>query len=164
MILVKDLKPAQKLAVSGVVVALYVALMYLTQGFAFLQYQIRIATALYSLGALFPFLVVPLGFANLLSNIIMGGLGPLDAFGGFAAGILTTGAAWLIGKSKFKWSDILIALPIIFIPGLLVPIWLSYLLELPYAVLAVNLCLGQVVPGIAGVLLVKALKGIKLFN
>lgn len=150
------MKPIKKLTVSALVIALYIVLMYATQGFAFGQYQIRIATSLYSLSYIYPFLVLPLGLSNFLSNTIMGGLGPLDMFGGALAGILTSGAVYLI--RKFKLNEWLIALPIIIIPGLLVPVWLSYLLKLPYTVLAVSISIGQVLPGIFGVILVKQLK------
>ena len=60
----------RKIAISGIVIALYAILMYFTQGFAFGQYQIRIATALYSLSALAPYLIVPLGIGNMISNTL----------------------------------------------------------------------------------------------
>ncbi|MCL2031401.1 MAG: QueT transporter family protein [Oscillospiraceae bacterium] len=147
-----------KLALSGLVMAVYVVIMWLTQSFAFREYQIRLATSLYALGAPFPFLIVPLGLANLLSNLLLGGLGPLDAAGGFAAGVLTAAAAY--GLRRLGRNDMWIALPVIFIPGLLVPVWLSRLLGLPYTVLAVSLCAGQIIPGILGVILVKRLRKI----
>ena len=37
---------------------MYIVIMMMTQGFAFGQYQVRIATALYGLAALFPFSVL----------------------------------------------------------------------------------------------------------
>ena len=61
----------QKLTISAVCIALYLAVMLCTQSFAFGQYQIRIATALYGLSYLFPFLVLPFGMANLASNLLM---------------------------------------------------------------------------------------------
>ena len=151
----KKLSPPQKLAVSGAVVALYAALMYATQGIAFGQYQIRVATSLYALGAAFPFLIFPLGLANMLSNI-MGSFGILDVLGGFAAGFLTAAAARLL--IKLRLNDAFAALPIIFIPGLLVPVWLSPILNIPYPALALSLCIGQIIPGILGVFLLKAVR------
>lgn len=162
MISSKKLSSVEKLTISGIIIALYTVIMIFTQSFAFMQHQIRIATSLYALSALFPFLILPMGLSNLLSNTLMGGLGPLDSIGGFMVGILTSAVVYLI--RKHKWNDMFIALPIIFIPGLLVPIWLSYLLKVPYPVMALDLCLGQVIPGISGVLLIKALNNIKLFN
>jgi len=156
------MKPIKKLTISALIVALYVIIMYLTQGFAFGQYQIRIATSLYSMSYIYPFLVLPLGLANLLSNTIMGGLGLLDMFGGGIAGILTAGAVYLI--KRFKLNEWLIALPIILLPGLLVPIWLSYLLNVPYLVLVSSICIGQIIPGILGVLIIKQMKKIALRN
>jgi uncharacterized membrane protein len=146
----------QKLAISGITIALYLVLMYLTQSFAFGQYQIRIATALYSLPAIFPILILPLGLSNLLSNIMLGSLGVLDAVGGLIAGLLTSFLVWRIKKSRLP--NYLIALPILFIPGLLVPIWLSYLLNIPYLALAVSLCIGQLVPAIVGVVIAEVLE------
>ena len=73
----------KKITVSAVVIAAYVVVMFLTQSFAFGQYQIRIATGLYALAAIYPFLILPLGLANFLSNTLMGGLGLPDMIGGF---------------------------------------------------------------------------------
>ena len=81
----------QKLTISAVCIALYLVVMLCTQSFAFGQYQVRIATALYGLSYIFPFLVVPFGIANVISNLLMGGLGPVDAIGGFIMGVLTSG-------------------------------------------------------------------------
>ena len=50
----------RKLTISAMVVALYIVLIYLTQGISFGAYQIRIATSLYALAYAFPFLIVPM--------------------------------------------------------------------------------------------------------
>jgi uncharacterized membrane protein len=150
-----ELNRTSKLAISGIVVAAYVVIMYLTQGFAFGQYQIRIATGLYALAAVHPFLVVPLGLANLLSNTLMGGLGMLDMAGGLAAGLLTAGLCRLFGRYNIYLS----AIPIMVVPTLLVPVWLSYILGLPYLMLVASLSVGQAVSGIAGAVLASRLKG-----
>ncbi len=147
------MKPVKKIAISAVIMALYIVIMFATQGFAFGQYQIRIATALYSLSYAYPFLIVPLGLANLISNTVMGGLGPLDMIGGTLVGIITAGAVYLI--RRLKWSRWLIVLPIVFGPGLMVPVWLSYLLHIPYGVLALSLCIGQIIPAVVGVFLIR---------
>ncbi|HSP46922.1 MAG TPA: QueT transporter family protein [Clostridiaceae bacterium] len=144
----------KRLALSGIVIAIYVVVMFLTQTFSFGQYQVRIATSIYALAAIHPFLILPLGIANLLSNTLMGGLGILDMAGGFLVGILTSTLCYQLRKVHVS----LVALPIILIPTLLVPIWLSYLLNVPYAVLAISLLVGQIVPGIVGVILVKHLE------
>lgn len=152
----KDLSYTWKITISGVVMALYIILMYITQGFAFGQYQIRIATSLYALSAIYPFLIIPLGISNLLSNALMGGLGILDMAGGLIVGIITTTAVYII--KRLNLNDLFIALPIIFGPGLIVPIWLSTVLNIPYKLLAISLCIGQIIPGIVGVILVKQLR------
>lgn len=146
------MKAVKKLTISAIVMAMYIVIMFYTQGFAFGAYQIRIATALYSLSYIHPFLILPLGIANLLSNTLMGGLGIFDIFGGIAVGIITSGIVYLIRRFKLnKW---FVALPIILGPGLIVPAWLSLILKVPYHVLALSICIGQIVPAILGVILI----------
>ena len=146
----------QNLTVSAMVMALYVVVLYFTQSFSFGAYQIRIATALYALAYLFPFLVLPLGFANFIANFLFGGLGLLDWFGGCFVGIIVTAIIVLIRRKG--WSRWLMILPIILVPGLGVPSYLSYLLHVPYSVLATSLCIGQSVPAVCGVVLVNVLQ------
>ena len=96
----KNLTKTQKLTISALCMALYLVVMMCTQSFAFGQYQVRIATALYGLSAIFPFLIIPFGLVNVLANTLMGGLGPLDMLGGAGVGYLrgaalsTRGPGW----------------------------------------------------------------------
>lgn len=152
----KSLSKINKIAISGVVIAIYVVVMYFTQSFAFMQFQIRVATSLYGLSAIFPFLILPMGISNLISNTLMGGLGLPDMLGGAIVGIITSFLVYLI--SKYKLNDWLIVLPIIVIPGFGVPIWLSYLLHIKYMLLVCSLVVGQIIPAILAVFLVKQLR------
>ena len=152
----ENMSKVQKLTVSAMVMALYVVVLYFTQSFSFGAYQIRIATALYALAYLFPFLVLPLGFANFIANFLFGGLGLLDWFGGCFVGIIVTAIIVIIRRKG--WSRWLMILPIILVPGLGVPSYLSYLLHVPYSVLATSLCIGQSVPAVCGVVLVNVLQ------
>ena len=152
----ENMSKVQKLTVSAMVMALYVVVLYFTQSFSFGAYQIRIATALYALAYLFPFLVLPLGFAIFIANFLFGGLGLLDWFGGCFVGIIVTAIIVLIRRKG--WSRWLMILPIILVPGLGVPSYLSYLLHVPYSVLATSLCIGQSVPAVCGVVLVNVLQ------
>ncbi len=138
--------------------AIYIVVMYITQSFAFGQYQIRVATAIYGVAYLFPFLVIPLGLSNALANMVMGGLGIFDILGGGLVGLATAGACALIGKKKLSawW----VAVPITLIPALGVSLWLSSILGVPYWTLAASLLVGQAVAGLIGALLVQALKKI----
>lgn len=145
-----------KLTISAMVIALYVVLMFLTQGFAFGQYQVRIATSLYALSAVYPFLILALGLANFLSNTLMGGLGVFDMLGGFVVGILTSLACFYLRKINVY----LVAVPILLFPTLLVPIWLSYLLGVPYTMLVVSVGIGQILPAAVGILIVMNLERI----
>ena len=152
----------QKLTISAICIALYLVVMLCTQSFAFGQYQIRIATALYGLSYLFPFLVVPFGIANIASNVLMGGLGPVDAICGFIMGVLTSGAIALGRRCGFgAW---VVVAAVTLLPGLGVPVWLSYLLRIPYLVLAASLLVGQFVSGIAGMMLINAMEKANIVN
>ena len=151
----KTLNPTRKLTLSGLVMALYIVVMLLTQSFAFGQYQVRIATAIYGTAYLFPFLVVPLGLSNLLSNMLMGGLGVFDIVGGGLVGLLTAGSCALLGRARAtSWS---VFAPIALIPALGVSLWLSGLLNVPYLTMAGSLLVGQAICGAVGALMVKAL-------
>lgn len=147
----------KKISISAVSIALYVIFMYFTQSFAFGQYQIRIATALYALPAIYPFLIIPMAIGNMLSNMIMGGLGVFDILGGFTVGLIIGTFVYLI--RKFNLKDLYIAVPIILGPSLIVPLWLSIILKIPYSILAISIGIGQIIPGILGVILVKQLRG-----
>jgi uncharacterized membrane protein len=152
----KNYTATQKLTLSALCMSLYLVVMLCTQSFAFGQYQVRIATALYGLSAIFPFLIVPFGLVNMVSNAVMGGLGPLDMLGGTAVGILTT--ALIVFGKKRGWGNWIILVSTTFIPGLGVPLWLSYLLQVPYLVLVSTVIVGQAISGVAGMLLVNALE------
>ncbi|MCI6676206.1 MAG: QueT transporter family protein [Clostridiales bacterium] len=151
----KNLNNVQKLTISGIVIALYVVILFMTQSFSFGAYQIRIVTTMYALSYLFPFLVIPLGLANFIANMI-GGLGLVDMVGGCIVGIVTSFLIVLI--RKFHLNRALIFFPIMLVPGLGVALWLSPLLNFPYPALAVNLCIGQSVPAVCGVILTKVLE------
>ncbi len=145
----------RKLTISAVLMAAYLALMYATQGFAFGAYQIRVATAMYGLAYVFPFLTVPFALANMISNLLFGGLGILDIAGGFCLGIGTAGSIALMARRHMSLWWIMV--PIWLIPGLGAPVWLSYLLHIPYGPLAFSVTAGQILPGIIGALMVRAL-------
>lgn len=152
----KKYTQTQKLTIAGISIALYIAVMMCTQTFAFGQYQVRIATALYGLSAVFPFLIVPFGVANVISNTVMGGLGPIDMLGGGIVGMATTAA--IVLAKRHGCGNWCIWLAITLVPGLGVPVWLSVLLGLPYWLLASSLLAGQFICGAAGAALVTALE------
>ena len=98
------LATTKRMTIASMVIAVYIVVLYVTQGISFGAYQIRIATALYALAYWYPFLVVPLGIANLIANFLFGGLGPLDMLGGCAVGMITT---WLIVQIRqHHWSSV----------------------------------------------------------
>ena len=143
------------LTFSALVVAGYIAVMYLTQGFAFGPYQIRIASAFYALAYPFPFLILPIALANTLANALIGGLGVPDIVGGFAIGVITAGLVALPRKLNLPmW---LVIPPIILAPGFIVPLWLSPIYGLPYWPLVLSISIGQTLPAILGYILIQAL-------
>lgn len=149
----------KKLCISGIIIAMYVVIMYFTQSFAFGAYQIRIATCLYSLGYFYSFLIVPLGLANFLSNFL-GGLGMIDIVGGTVVGILTSGGTYMIRKLRLP--KIFIVPIIVLVPGLIVPIWLSPITGVPYPALVLSLCIGQSFPAVLGYVLINILSRLEL--
>lgn len=159
---IENMNRVQKMTISAMVMALYIVILYFTSSFSFGAYQIRIATALYALAYFFPFLVLPLGLANFISNMLFGGFGIVDMLGGCIVGIITSALIVLIRRKK--WNRILIAVPIILIPGLGVAVYLSYFLGIPYPVQALSLCIGQIIPSVVGVILVNALEKVLFRN
>lgn len=146
----------KKLTISALSMAMYIVLMYFTQSFSFGQYQVRIATSLYALNAIYPFLIIPMATANMLSNMLMGGMGPFDILGGFAVGFIISLVIYLIKRLGLNHFFILI--PIILIPAMVVPIWLTFIIGVPYKVLAFSIGIGQIIPALIGVILVKRLE------
>lgn len=151
----KKLSSTKKLSISAMIIALYVVIMYFTQSISFGAYQIRLATSLYALAYLFPFLVLPLGLANFLSNLL-GGMGLIDMVGGCIVGCAT--ALIIVIFKKCKLSSYFCIIPIIFVPGFGVATWLITYTNIPYLLQSINLCIGQTIPAILGVILVNALK------
>ena len=158
----KNLTKTQKLTISALCMALYLVVMMCTQSFAFGQYQVRIATALYGLSAIFPFLIIPFGLVNVLANTLMGGLGPLDMLGGGLVGIMTSLTIVYAKRHDLGNWDVMLAITLV--PGLGVPVWLSVLLDLPYWLLASTVLVGQFISGVVGMVLVTALERCEIFN
>ena len=146
----------KRLSLSGIIIATYINLMYFSQFLSFGQFRIRIADCAYSLCYVYPFLVVPMGIANAMSCLFVGGFGPIDMFGWMIVGILTSAGVCLV--KKLQLNEWFIIAPVIIIPGLLVPMWWSYLMHIPYAIIAFGICLEQIVPAFMGVILLKKLE------
>ena len=136
----KNLTKTQKLTISALCMALYLVVMMCTQSFAFGQYQVRIATALYGLSAIFPFLIIPFGLVNVLANLT------------------------IVYAKRHDLGNWAVMLAITLVPGLGVPVWLSVLLDLPYWLLASTVLVGQFISGVVGMVLVTALERCEIFN
>ncbi len=140
----------KKITISALIIAIYIVIMMITQPIAYNLIQVRFATSLYALSAIFPFLIIPLGLANSLGNVL-GGFGLPDIIGGFFVGVITSTFIYLIGK--YKLNNWFMLLPLILGPGLIVPIWLHIIINLNYFYVASFLCIGQIIPAILGVLI-----------
>ena len=144
----------RKIAISAIIAALYIVIMQFTQPISFGSFQIRIATALYALGYLFPFITIPMGLANAFANSL-GPLGLPDIIGGLFIGMIVPGACALV--RRFNLSPLFVIPIVIFAPGLIVPLWLAPIFGLPYWLVVFRLCIGQAVPAVVGYLLVRTL-------
>ena len=87
---------------------------------------------------------------------ILGGLGLLDIGGGFVAGLVTCLALCLLRRLRLPfWTT---AIPVLLGPALIVAIWLSALLHIPYTAMALSLLAGQLLSAIVGAGLVRAME------
>jgi uncharacterized membrane protein len=146
----------KKMTSSALVMAAYVVLMYVFSGVSFGPVQVRVANSLYALCFIFPHLAVPLSLSVVLSNLIFGGLGIIDIVCGAMTTLITGYLIGLLGRSGYKvWTA---AIPAIMIPGLLVPVWLSYLLHIPYIMAMPTVLIGQVPPAVIGIAFVRAIE------
>lgn len=150
-----------KLTLSGLVIAFYIVFMYCTQFISFGQYQIRFVTGLYGLAYEFPFLCVPLGIANMLSNILFAG-DIVNGLFGFIAGLATTEAICLL--KKYTTNKLLLVFPIAAIPSFIVPIWLSVSLNISYFLLVLSLLVGQTISAYTcGIVIIKLSERLKSY-
>ena len=150
-----------KLTLSGLVIALYIVFMYVTQFISFGQYQVRLVTGLYGLAYEFPFLCVPLGIANMLSNILFAG-DIVNGLFGFLAGVTTTRCICVL--KKFTANKLILVLPNAIMPSLIIPIWLSFSLNIPYYLLVLSLFIGQAISAYTcGIIVIKISERLKSY-
>lgn len=142
----------RKIAISGLVIAAYVAATLLLGSISYGQIQVRFSTGLYVLAHFYPFLVVPLGLANAIANFF-GPFGIYDALGGFVVGVLTS---WAVTKMK---ADLLVPLPVALVVPAVVGSYLFLLLRVPFLPLLLYLLAGQTIAAYtAGLILVKVFR------
>lgn len=152
----------RKLVFSALIVAIYIVIICFTQGFSFGVIQVRIANCLYALAYAYPFLPLPLGVANVIANLLCGGLGLIDIIGGGIVGCVTAWVVGLIGKKR--WNVWLVIIPIVVIPACGVSLWLSMILHISYLISFFSIFIGQILPALLGVILVKQITKFKMFD
>lgn len=116
----------RKIAVSGVIAALYVALTLAFQPISFYAIQFRISEALMLLPLLFPESWIGLTVGCLLANLFGGGV-PLDIIFGTLASMLAVLIVAQMGKlSKEKAVKFLSPLPVIILNGVIVGVVITF--------------------------------------
>ena len=130
----------RKTAFAGIIAAMYIALTQVFIGTSFGLLQFRAAEALTVLPFLFPAAIPGLFAGCFLSNLIFGGLGPVDWIFGSLATLI---AAVITSRCKNRWVS---ALPPVIINAVVVGAYLSLMFEnaayIPFGILTVGI--GQV--------------------
>lgn len=138
----------RNIAKNAIVAALYAGIALWLPSTAFAN--LRLTTALYVLAAWNPVLIPGLAIGNALAGLPNGFI---DVLMGGVVGVVTAWSAWRLGE-RWAW------LAVLAVPTLMVPLWLSWLFQVPYWVTVVALLQGQVPSAVLGWMLlkVKALK------
>lgn len=145
-----------QIARAAVIAALYTILTIILKPFSFGYIQVRVAEALTLLPILYPEAIAGLFVGCLVSNIY-GGLGPIDIVLGSLTTLL---AAWL----TYTWRKSRLAyLPPIILNGIIVGLYLAYLLNVPAYLAMGSVALGEAIAVfVLGVPLLKRLQKVGL--
>ncbi|MGI9861441.1 QueT transporter family protein [Moorella naiadis] len=145
-----------RIARGAVIAALYAVVTIILKPISFGYLQVRVAEALTLLPILFPEAIPGLFIGCLVSNIY-GGLGPIDIFLG---SLTTLAAAWL----TYAWRGSRLAyLPPIILNGVIVGVYLSYLLHVNILLAVGSVALGEAIAVLVlGVPLLKKLQKMNL--
>ena len=108
---------------SAIIAAVYIALTAIFAAISFGPIQFRISEVLTVLPALTPAAIPGLFIGCALSNLIFGGLGPVDLVLGSTATLLAATASYFLRKRIW-----LVPLPPVLLNGLIVGAYLPYLL------------------------------------
>ena len=148
---------------ASVIAAIYVILVVLEVPFgqlAFGPIQIRVAEALVLLPLIEPAAIPGVFVGCLLANLVLtftSGFGLLDVVAG---SLVTLVSAYLTSKMPNKWLGII---PPVILNGLIVSIWVSYFIKIPYWTTVTGIAAGELVAvGIFGNIVLYAYKRIKL--
>jgi uncharacterized membrane protein len=145
-----------KIARGALIAALYAVVTIILQPISFRYLQVRVAEALTLLPVLFPEAVPGLFIGCLISNIY-GGLGPIDILLG---SLTTLAAAWLTYTWRGSW---IAYLPPVVLNGVIVGVYLSYLLHVNILLAVGSVALGEAIAVLVlGVPLLKRLQKMNL--
>lgn len=133
---------SKRIAVNAIVAALYATLSLWLPATAFANY--RITTSLYALAAFRPDVIIGLSIGNALAGIPQG---PIDVVMGGLVGFVSSLACWYL-QPRFS------PLAVLIVPTLLVPVWLSVLVSVPYLAVVTALIPGQAISALVAYLVV----------
>jgi len=129
----------RQLALSGILAALYVVLTISFGVFSYGPLQVRFAAGLCTLAAPYPFLILPLGIATGMANI-MGGYGLWDVGGGAVATMAACYGCYLLRRWRYL---IPLAIPVISAP--ILAGYLHILFGLPFLWTMLYIAIGQTI-------------------
>ena len=129
------LKPSA-LARAGMIASIYIVVSYILLPVSYGLIQFRAAEALVLLPMLYPEAILGVFVGCLVANMI-GGLGPWDIIGG---SLVTLVAAYV--TYRYRFTPVAYLSPIV-LNAVLVGAYLSFLLQLPYWLVALSVGAGQ---------------------
>ena len=127
----------------SIIIAIYVVLCLVLEPISFGVIQFRISEILCLLAIEFPYAIIANTIGCLLSNLLFGGLGIVDAVFGSAATLLGCLLAYLLRNKRYKNLPILSCLSIVLTNGIIVGIELGFITNninmIPITILQITL-------------------------
>jgi len=141
----------KQIAFAGVISALYVVLTVMFAPISYGPIQVRFAAGLCTLASVHPYLILPLGFATALANV-MGGYGAWDIGGGAVATMAACTGCYLLRRWKYL---VPMAIPVCSAP--ILAAYLHILFGLPFIWTVLYIAVGQTIAAYTvGLLVLKA--------
>ena len=133
------MKNTKDLALASIISALYIIITISFGAFSYGPIQVRFAAGLCTLAGPYPFLILPLGIATGLANI-MGGYGLVDVGGGAVATMAACAGCYLL--RRWRWLSP-IAIPLLSAP--ILAGYLHLLFGLPFLWTMLYIGIGQTI-------------------
>lgn len=155
----KPMISSRRIAIIGMIAAMYTALVLATPMFSFGPVQIRIAEALTILPVLTPLAIWGIALGCFVANLVASPLGPIDAVVGTSASIIAGIITWRLRDFRIHGLPIASALSPVIVNAIIIGAMLSVLYHTPFAPMALSVGAGQMIACMAlGLPLLKALE------